>query len=207
MRSDIEAQRQFVKTVKDNFSEFDLDGDNQLNKFELMAAEANSRLSQEARNAAVILSKNFNQAKELSGTSKDTAAGGVGDYKFNELFGRDTSANAITKRDLAVMELLVDPARFEGSIASLRKREIVWGITELGVGAAIGTVGIALGAASFLSPMGLAGKLWFGSMGFGAIGGAAGTLMYDGYNNLRHSGTAMLRQEFAQRQKMLSSWK
>lgn len=77
----------FAKSVEENFSNFDGDGNNQVSRFELEKAESNERLSDEARETARTLSKNFDAARGMAGPHKSELVGGTtGRYQDDRLF-------------------------------------------------------------------------------------------------------------------------
>lgn len=201
--ADWRSYNNFVQTIKTNYSAYDQNGDGSLSQLELTAAVGNERLDPAARQAAKTLSSRFQEAQAMADVNADTPSGTVTDSKYNELFGSDR-AGQFSRRDLAVLELLINPDAFSQAIAGHRTSELTWGVARSLWGGAQALAGGALMWTGIMSsPLAVGVPV--------TVGGAY--IATDGANNLWHGGenilspgTQILIDQYRHRQNILKSW-
>lgn len=123
--------------------------------------------------------------------------------KFGQLF-IEADINAITKKDLAVMQLAgSDPSAIEELLNQQRSREKgdgIFGIVGGGAMLAVGLCFDAVGVIGIESPLALA--LIPG--GILTIGG--GAIAKEGWDNLTKPSAPIIREELTKRSETIESW-
>lgn len=193
-----------AKSVEENFSQFDGDGNNQVSRFELEKAESNERLSDEARETARTLSKNFDAARGMAGPSQsDLFSGTTGKYLYDRLFV-EGDVNAITKRDVAVMKMAAQsPEAIDAVASDIQLRERRNGVGEFAGGAAMLVPGLVLDAAGialFETPAVLLTVPGF------VLTMGGGAMVYQGYRELTQNTGDAVRTTLHARQDTIKSW-